>query len=80
MTQVLEKLGVMVCIVSVDSPYGQGAELKREFITYKNKSLAELFAGKFASQIQKRHPGSTMRGVFVQDGNNWKTVGSYFDV
>lgn len=69
-----------VCILYVDSRYGYGAELKHNYRSYKSQAIAKLFAERAARQMRDEGYDSVMRGVFMQDGQFWKTVGSYFDV
>lgn len=81
MTQQVEDTepGVLVCVLSVDTCYG--GELQREFHSYKTHAMAGLFAGKFAQRMQDEGYNTRIRGVFVQkNGQDWETVGSYFDV
>lgn len=73
--------GFDVCVLSVDSRYGFGANLQRTRYSYRSPAVARLFAERFARQMYDEGFDSIIRGVFVEDKDyQWKTVGSYFDV
>ena len=70
----------VVAVVSVDSPFGYTSNVDTTYHGYKTRSLAEMYAGKFLLKMQTEGPTTAIRGVFIKEGQNWKTVGSYFDV
>lgn len=71
--------GHRVCVLFIDSP-SHYSGLHRTFYRYPTPGQAELFAGKFAQQSKDEGYASLMRGVFLEEGNHWKTVWSYFHV
>lgn len=70
----------VVCVLSVDTRYGCDGELMRKYYSYKEPAVAELFAGKYAQQMEDEGFHTTLRGVFVKRDGDWKTVRSYFHV
>lgn len=72
---------VTVCVLSVDSPYGHGAQLQRSYSEHGSPGVAKLFAGRFVEQMKQEGSTTCLRGVFIsEDNKHWKTAGSYFDV